>query len=39
MVEAGTRWSGDGSLPVGPRGKAPVAGLGTKQNVNLVHNF
>jgi len=49
-VEGFTCWgqtveSGDGSLPVGSRGKAPVRGLGDevpqklKQNVKSVYNF
>ena len=38
VVGGRARGLGDGSSPVGPRGKAPVGGL-LKQNVKLAHNF
>jgi len=45
VVGAGPERLGDGSPPVGSRGKAPVGGLGDfvpqklKQNVKLAYNF
>jgi len=45
VVEAEPEGLGDGSPPVGPRGKVPVGGLADevpqklKQNVKLVYNF
>jgi len=45
VVGAGPEGLGDGSPPVGSRGKAPVVSLGDevpqklKQNVKLAYNF